>query len=118
MTVACQGSLLDAGDEVALRPLGSSVRRTALAHGAWIDLRPGWIVGADALLHRLRRSVAWQAEERWMYNRVVAVPRVLSFYAEGERLPHPALDAARAALDPHSPAALRAPSPPPAPCPY
>ncbi|HKB29583.1 MAG TPA: alpha-ketoglutarate-dependent dioxygenase AlkB [Streptosporangiaceae bacterium] len=109
MTVAFQGSLLDAGDEVALRPLGSSVRRTALAHGAWIDLRPGWIVGADALLHRLRRSVAWQAEERWMYNRVVAVPRLLSFYAEGERLPDPALDAARAALDAHYGAELGEP---------
>src|SRR5260370_4520045 len=101
MTVAFQGSLLDAGDEVALRPLGSSVRRTALAHGAWIDLRPGWIVGADALLHRLRRSVAWQAGERWMYNPVVAVPRLLSFYAQRQRLACPAPDAARAAPGPH-----------------
>ena len=33
-----------------------------------------------------------------MYDRVVAVPRLLSFYGEGETLPDPALEAAREAL--------------------
>ena len=36
-----------------------------------------------------------------MYDRVVDVPRLLSFYAEGQPLPDPALDEARAALDAH-----------------
>src|SRR5450755_5060033 len=49
MTIAYQGSLLDLSDEVTAGPLGSSVRRTVLTHGAWIDVRPGWIAGAGAL---------------------------------------------------------------------
>ena len=101
MTVAFQGSLLDLGDEVGLRPLGSSVRRTVLAHGAWIDVRPSWIAGADTLFERLIHAAAWQAEKRQMYDRVVDVPRLLSFYGEGQRLPDPALEEARAALDAH-----------------
>ena len=109
MTVAFQGSLLDPGDEVTVRPLGSSVRRTALAHGAWIDLRPGWIAGAGELLRRLLHAVPWQAERRRMYDRVVDVPRLLAFYAEGEPLPDPALDEAKAVLGAHYGAELGEP---------
>jgi len=101
MTREWQGSLLDLGDEVGPRPLGSSVQRTVLAHGAWIDLRPGWIAGADTLFERLAGSVPWRAERRHMYDRVVDVPRLLCFYAEGEPLPDPVLDQARRALDEH-----------------
>jgi alkylated DNA repair dioxygenase AlkB len=95
-----QGSLLDLADEAGPRPLGS-VQRTVLAHGAWIDLRPGWIAGADTLFERLAESVPWRAERRHMYDRVVDVPRLLCFYAEGEPLPDPVLDEARQALDEH-----------------
>ena len=101
MTRELQGSLLDQGGEAGPRPLGSLVQRTVLAHGAWIDLRPGWIAGADALFERLAGSVPWRAERRHMYDRVVDVPRLLSFYAEGEPLPDPVLDEARLALDEH-----------------
>ncbi len=101
MAVAFQGSLLDCDDEVAVRPLRPSITRTVLAHGAWIDLRRSWLAGADTLLHRLLRAVPWQAEKRHMYDRVVDVPRLLSFYAEGQSLPDRALDEARAALDTH-----------------
>jgi alkylated DNA repair dioxygenase AlkB len=45
--------------------------------------------------------VPWRAEEREMYQRIVAVPRLLSFYAEGAPLPHPVLDEARERLDAH-----------------
>ena len=101
MTSAFQGSLLDDCDVVGLGPLGSSVRRTPLAHGAWIDVRPGWVRGADALFERLFRVVPWRADTRRMYDRVVDVPRLLKFYAEGEALPDPVLDEARRALDAH-----------------
>ncbi|HUK70031.1 MAG TPA: alpha-ketoglutarate-dependent dioxygenase AlkB [Streptosporangiaceae bacterium] len=99
MTTGFQGSLLDSGDEVSLRPLGSAVQRTVLAAGAWIDLRPSWVAGADTLFDRLARSVPWQAEKRHMYDRVVDVPRLLSFYDEGQPLPDPVLDEAISALD-------------------
>jgi alkylated DNA repair dioxygenase AlkB len=96
-----QGSLLDCTGDVGPGPLGPTVRRTALAYGAWIDVRPGWISGADALFDRLVETVPWQAERRWMYDRVVDVPRLLSFYGEDAALPDPVLDDAKQRLDAH-----------------
>src|ERR1017187_1894040 len=107
MDMAFQGSLLDLGDEVRAAPLGSSLRRTHLARGAWIDVRPGWIAGADALFGRLIDAVPWRAERRQMYDRVVDVPRLLCFYGEGQQLPDPALEEARQALDTRYAAVLR-----------
>jgi alkylated DNA repair dioxygenase AlkB len=101
MTAVFQGSLLDVGDEVSPGPLAGQVRRTELGHGAWLDVRPGWVTGADALFDRLAKVVPWQAERRRMYERVVDVPRLLCFYGEGEMLPDPALDTAKAMLDAH-----------------
>jgi alkylated DNA repair dioxygenase AlkB len=109
MTRELQGSLLDLCGEEGPGPLGATVQRTALADGAWIDLRPAWIAGADALFERLAGSVPWRAERRHMYDRVVDVPRLLSFYAEGEPLPDPMLDAAKQALDEHYAAELGEP---------
>jgi alkylated DNA repair dioxygenase AlkB len=101
MAQVFQGSLLDICGETGPGPLGPSVRRTALAGGAWIDVRPGWFSGADALFERLTDAVPWRAERRHMYDRVVDVPRLVSFYAEGESLPDPALDEIKRALDEH-----------------
>ncbi|MET8146240.1 alpha-ketoglutarate-dependent dioxygenase AlkB [Sphaerisporangium sp. NPDC005288] len=101
MDTAFQASLLDWGDEAGLGPLGPAVRRTRLAHGAWVDVRPAWVSGADALFERLARVVPWKAERRHMYDRVVDVPRLLKFYEEGEPLPDPLLEDARRALDAH-----------------
>ncbi|WP_329519145.1 alpha-ketoglutarate-dependent dioxygenase AlkB [Spirillospora sp. NBC_01491] len=97
MTGAFQGSLLDDPGEAGPRPL--DVRRTHLAHGAWIDVHPGWIAGADALFERLLHTVPWHAESRRMYDRTVDVPRLLAFYDEGDALPDPVLDEAKRALD-------------------
>lgn len=109
MTAALQGSLLDWAAGVGLGPLGRSVRRTALDDGAWVDVRRGWVTGADQLFDRLVESVPWQAERRRMYDRTVAVPRLLAFYGEGEALPDPVLADARAALDAHYAAELGEP---------
>jgi alkylated DNA repair dioxygenase AlkB len=109
VTGTFQGSLLDCGDDVSAGRLGPSVRRTALGHGAWVDVRPGWIAGADALFERLVETVPWRAERRQMYDRVVAVPRLVAFYAEGQPLPDPALDEARGVLDAHYAAELGEP---------
>ncbi|MEU5876314.1 alpha-ketoglutarate-dependent dioxygenase AlkB [Spirillospora sp. NPDC047279] len=96
-----QGLLLDFTEETAVGALGATVRRERLAHGAWIDVRPGWITGSDALFERLRDGVPWRAERRRMYERVVDVPRLLSFYDDGAPLPDPFLDEMRAALTGH-----------------
>jgi alkylated DNA repair dioxygenase AlkB len=100
-----QGSLLDQVETVGLRDLGAAVRRTTLDHGAWVDVRPGWVTGSDELFARLAlggpAGVEWRGEERQMYDRQVTTPRLLRFYREGETLPDPVLEEARAALDAH-----------------
>jgi alkylated DNA repair dioxygenase AlkB len=100
MNGTLQCSLLDLADSPGLRPL-DGVQRTELAHGAWIDILPGWLAGADDLFARLLDRVPWRAERRPMYDRVVDVPRLLCFCAEGDELPDPLLIEARAALDEH-----------------
>jgi alkylated DNA repair dioxygenase AlkB len=105
MGVLLQESLLDGFDEPALGPLDDgSARRTTLTRGAWVDLRRGWLAGSGAVFARLAADpgpVPWRAEKRQMYDRVVAVPRLLCFYGEDAALPDPALTAARAALNAH-----------------
>ena len=109
MTLAFQGSLLDSDEETGPGPLGSSVRRTRLTRGAWIDVVPGWLRGADALFARLAGTVPWRAERRQMYDREVDVPRLVCFYGEGAPLPDPVLDQARDALTAHYGHELREP---------
>jgi alkylated DNA repair dioxygenase AlkB len=109
MTSGFQASLLDMCGEAGPGELGLSVQRAELDQGAWIDLRPGWISGADSLFERLMQVVPWRAERRHMYDRVVDVPRLLCFYAEGETLPDPVLGEARRRLDEHYGAELGEP---------
>ncbi|GAB3496574.1 alpha-ketoglutarate-dependent dioxygenase AlkB family protein [Flexivirga lutea] len=108
-----QGSLLDQVDEVGLRPLAGAIRRVPLSRGAWIDLRPGWLTGADELFGRLSlggsAGVDWRAERRQMYDREVDTPRLLRFYHAHEQLPDPVLAQARAALTEHYRAELGEP---------
>jgi alkylated DNA repair dioxygenase AlkB len=100
MSLPLQGSLFDSDSPAGLGPL-ERVRRTVLGDGAWVDVLPGWLSGADAVFRRLATGVGWQAERRQMYDRVVDVPRLLRFYREGEPLPDPVLTEARAALSAH-----------------
>jgi alkylated DNA repair dioxygenase AlkB len=100
MATHLQGSLFDQTDELRLGPL-DGLGRTVLGAGAWIDVLPGWLGGADALFERLAAEVPWRAERRKMYDNVVAVPRLLAHYGERDPLPHPVLDEARAALSRH-----------------
>ncbi|MEV5513527.1 alpha-ketoglutarate-dependent dioxygenase AlkB [Streptomyces flaveolus] len=100
MTRHLQGSLFDQTDEVRLGSL-DGLRRTPLGSGAWIDVLPGWLSGADVLFERLAADVPWRAERRAMYDQVVDVPRLLAFYGAGEPLPHPLLEEARDALSAH-----------------
>ncbi len=101
MAFTLQGSLLDLADEMTLGGLDRGLTRTDLGEGAWVDERPGWLAGADTLLEALLHDVPWRAERRQMYDSIVDVPRLLSFYGEGERLPHPLLVTAREALSDH-----------------
>jgi alkylated DNA repair dioxygenase AlkB len=98
MNGSLQASLLDLTEQPGPGPL-DGLQRTELSGGAWIDFLPGWLAGADELFSRLLEVVPWHEERRWMYDRVVDVPRLLCFYAEDEQLPDLLLVQAREALD-------------------
>jgi alkylated DNA repair dioxygenase AlkB len=99
-----QGSLLDVGGEPGIGPL--QPRRTVLGDGAWVDVLPGWITGSDDLFLTLESQVAWRAERREMYDRVVDVPRLLCHFGVGDALPDPLLVEARERLGDHYEAEL------------
>ncbi len=101
MALAHQPSMFDVAEEVALTPLRGRVRRHVLTHGAWVDHLPGWVTGSGEVLEVLLGDIGWRADRRQMYDREVAVPRLLRWYGRDEALPHPLLTDARAALDAH-----------------
>ncbi|MEV0601963.1 alpha-ketoglutarate-dependent dioxygenase AlkB [Streptomyces sp. NPDC050315] len=107
-TTHLQSSLFAGTDEIGLRSL-AGLARTELGLGAWIDVLPGWLTGADAVFDELVGTVPWHAERRQMYERVVDVPRLLCHYGEDEELPHPVLAEARDALSAHYAAELGEP---------
>ncbi|SBT37529.1 alpha-ketoglutarate-dependent dioxygenase AlkB [Micromonospora auratinigra] len=95
---AYQPSMLDLAGTPTLGPLAGRLRRHPLSRGAWVDHLPGWVTGSDEVFETLLREVPWRAERRTMYDAEVDVPRLLCWYGAGRPLPHPVLDAARAAL--------------------
>ena len=72
--------------------------RIPLDATSWVDLDRGWLCGADTLLAAVVPAVAWRQGRRRMYDRVLDDPRLSRWYQATEALPHPALDAVRAAL--------------------
>ena len=92
MSLAVQGSLFD-HDE-----------RRNLGAGAWIDVRAGWLNGwldgDGSLFDELMEAIPWRAERRQMYERVLDVPRLVSFHdlTDGPA-PHPAIARLRRRLN-------------------
>jgi alkylated DNA repair dioxygenase AlkB len=92
VSLAVQGSLFD-HDE-----------RRNLGAGAWIDVRAGWLNGwldgEATLFDELLEAIPWRAERRQMYDRVLDVPRLVSFHdlAAGPA-PHPAIARLRRRLN-------------------
>ncbi|WP_040338967.1 alpha-ketoglutarate-dependent dioxygenase AlkB [Candidatus Blastococcus massiliensis] len=99
MQLAQQPSMWDVADEATLTPLAGRVERHHLSAGAWVDHLPGWITGSGEVLEVLLGDIGWREDRRQMYEREVAVPRLLRWYGAGETLPHPLLTEARAELD-------------------
>ncbi|KAA1431920.1 alpha-ketoglutarate-dependent dioxygenase AlkB [Mycolicibacter arupensis] len=75
--------------------------RRQLDDGAWLDVRPGWLCdeGAD-LLGELQAAIPWRAERRRMYDRMLDVPRLVSFHdlTSGDA-PHPVIGKLRRRLN-------------------
>ena len=88
MSLAVQGSLFDHAE------------RRWLGDGAWVDVRAGWLTGADTLFDELLTAIPWRAEQRQMYDKVLDVPRLVSFHdLAQERAPHPGLARLRVRLN-------------------
>lgn len=88
MAQALQGSLFDCDD------------RRHLGNGAWVEVRSGWLTDADSLFGELMADIPWRAERRKMYDRVLDVPRLVSFHdLTGEPAPHPQLRQIRRRLN-------------------
>ncbi len=95
MEQALQSSLFDQSD------------RRDLGHGAWLEVRSGWLTqdGSpdDALFGELHDQVPWRAERRQMYDRVLDVPRLVSFVdfsgQDATEVPHPRLKQLRRRLN-------------------
>ncbi|TDK88473.1 alpha-ketoglutarate-dependent dioxygenase AlkB [Mycobacterium paragordonae] len=92
VAIAAQGSLFEHNE------------RRQLGDGAFIDIRANWLrdgpVDGLDLLEALLHSVPWRAERRQMYDRVVDVPRLVSFHDLAvEAPPHPALARLRRRLN-------------------
>jgi alkylated DNA repair dioxygenase AlkB len=76
----------------------AALKRTELADGAWYDYAPGWLSGHEELLQELAASTRWHQEERVMYERVVAVPRLYATLPTDGPIPA-VLEAARRAIE-------------------
>jgi alkylated DNA repair dioxygenase AlkB len=88
MGLALQSSLFEAANR---RDLGS---------GAWVEVRSGWLTDADGLFDELMDIIPWRAERRQMYERVLDVPRLVSFHnLVDEPVPHPRLKQMRRRLN-------------------
>ncbi len=70
---------------------GAVPERTELDGGAWVEVRRGWLLGADTMCEELIRDVPWGHHRRRMYDRVVDEPRLTWRRGDGEDLPHPGL---------------------------
>ncbi|GAC1645734.1 MAG: alpha-ketoglutarate-dependent dioxygenase AlkB [Mycobacterium sp.] len=88
MELALQSSLFDHAD------------RRDLGNGAWVEVRFGWLTDADGLVDELHEGIPWRAERRQMYERVLDVPRLVSFHnLVDEPAPHPRLKQMRRRLN-------------------
>ncbi|MGI9163282.1 MAG: alpha-ketoglutarate-dependent dioxygenase AlkB [Mycobacterium sp.] len=88
MAVAVQGSLFEHSE------------RRDLGRGAWIEWRSGWAGDPDDLFAELMTAVPWRAERRTMYDRVLDVPRLVSFHdLTATPPPHPAIAGLRRRLN-------------------
>ena len=71
--------------------VGAHPERLDLGGGAWVEMRRGWLRGADDLGQMLMATVPWQHHRRWMFDRVVDEPRLSCWYRDAAELPGPGL---------------------------
>jgi alkylated DNA repair dioxygenase AlkB len=83
-------------------PLFDHAERRRLGDSAWVDVHSGWLDDglSGELFDELSEMVPWRAERRQMYDRVVDVPRLVSFHdLTTEPAPHPMIEELRSRLN-------------------
>jgi alkylated DNA repair dioxygenase AlkB len=55
-----------------------AIRRVMLSEGAWFEHHPNWLEGHAVVFEQLSQDTIWQSYRRRMYEREVAVPRLLA----------------------------------------
>jgi alkylated DNA repair dioxygenase AlkB len=92
VALSWQPSLLG-GAPPSFDPDLTGLERRDLGSGAWYDLAPGWVLGADTLFAELVEGAPWAAHDRPMYDRVVAEPRLTTRAWDDPPPPLPAMAA-------------------------
>jgi alkylated DNA repair dioxygenase AlkB len=77
-TATWQPSLLELHEPVGFDAGFDGASRRFLGQGAWVDVVPRWVRGADALFEQFLAAARWQSRTRTMWERVVDEPRLTS----------------------------------------
>ncbi len=98
--VPLQASLFDRGEpDLDPRRL-AELRRTALDDTAWVEHLPSFVAGQAALMDALIASTRWRTETLEIYDRAVAVPRLVAGLPD-DGPGHPLIERIRALVSAH-----------------
>lgn len=86
-----QPSLLELDAEPAVDASFDGARRRFLGRGAWVDVVPGWVRGADALFADILEAAPWKRRTRKIWDNVVDEPRLTTGGWHGAPHPVPAM---------------------------
>lgn len=92
-----QPSLLDLDAVPAVDASFDGARRRFLGRGAWVDVVPGWVRGADALFADVLDAAPWKSRTRRMWDNVVDEPRLTTGGWDDPPPPVPAMAASLSA---------------------
>jgi alkylated DNA repair dioxygenase AlkB len=96
VALSWQPSLLG-GETPAFDAALAGLERHDLGQGAWYDVLPGWVSGADAVFADLMERAPWASHERPMYDRTVVEPRLTTRVWDDPPPPLPAMGEALSA---------------------
>ena len=84
LTTPLQPTLLDTREAPAVDRDFTTAHRRELSDGAWVEVVPGWVTGADRLFDAVLDASEWASHEMLMYDEVVVQPRLQTSWHVGE----------------------------------
>jgi len=75
----------------------TTVKRTELSQGAWVEYAPEWVSGQAALFDALSGGTTWRTIQEKLYDKIVDAPRLVATLPE-DGPGHQVLEVARRAL--------------------